>query len=103
MKNMTDISEKETLDFIRITLEDIKAILTLTNQDKLEEMKRKLLKPGSRENQVYDLCDGTMTQDIANKTQKSSDYTNSVISTLRRKGLIRTIERDGKKIHEQRF
>ena len=100
---MTDISDKEILDSIRITLEEIKAILTLTNQDKLEEMKEKLLKPDSIENQVYDLCDGTNTQDIANKIQKSSDYTNAVISKLRRKGLIRTIERNGKKIHEQRF
>lgn len=95
---------QDTFDEIKMLLEDIKGLLLLTNQDRLDEMKRKLLKSGSIESQVYELCDGTnTTQDIAGKIQKSSEYTGAVLSTLRRKGLVRAIERDGKKVHEQRF
>lgn len=85
-------------------LEDIKAFLLITNQDKLEEMKKKLLKEGSMESQVYELCDGVnTTQDIADRIQKSLGYARAVLSSLRRKGLVRTVERDDKKVHEQRF
>jgi len=89
---------------MRSLLEDIKALLLLANQDKLEEMKRKLLKEGSMESQVYELCDGeNTTQDIANRIQKSLGYARAVLSSLRRKGLVKTVERGGKKVHEQRF
>lgn len=95
---------EDTFKEIKTLLEDIKALLLLTNQDKLEEMKKKLLKSDSVESQVYELCDGANTsQDITNKIQKSPEYTGAVISKLRRKGLVRTIEREGKKVHEQRF
>jgi hypothetical protein len=95
---------EEIFKEIKTLLEDIKALLLLTNQDKLEDMKKKLLKAGSIESEVCELCDGVnTTQDIANKIQKSLEYTGAVISTLRRKGLVRTIEREGKKVHEQRF
>jgi len=95
---------EDTFKEIKTLLEDIKALLLLTNQDKLEEMKKKLLKSDSVESQVYELCDGVNTsQDITNKIQKSPEYTGAVISKLRRKGLVRTIEREGKKVHEQRF
>lgn len=101
---MHEESEKELLRKIQQTLEEIKAVLTLTNQDKLDEMKKNLLKEGSIESQVYELCDGVnTTQDIANKIKKSAEYAAAVLSTLRRKGLVRTIERDNKKVHEQRF
>ena len=67
-------------------------------------MKKKLLKAGSIENQVYELCDGiNTTQTIATTIQKSSDYAGAVLSNLRRKGLVRTVERGGNKVHEQRF
>lgn len=83
-------------------LQDIKGILLLLNQEKIDATKSKLVKPDSVEYQVYELCDGSYTlQDIATKIQKSSDYTSAVISTLRRKGLVRTFEKDGKKISVQ--
>jgi hypothetical protein len=95
---------EDTFKEIKTLLEDIKALLLLTNQDKLEDMKKKMLKSDSIESQVYELCDGENTsQDIANKIQKSAEYTGAVISKLRRKGLVRTIEREGNKVHEQRF
>jgi len=84
-------------------LDDIKAILLLANSDRLEEAKRKLLKAGSVESKVYELCEGASTQDIAAAIQKSPDYAAAVISSLRRKGLVRTIEREGKKVHERRL
>jgi hypothetical protein len=89
---------------IRTLLEDIKAFLVLISQDKLEGMKKNLLKDDSVERRVYELCDGSnTTQDIANKMQKPPEYARAVISTLRRKGLVRTVEQDNKKVHEQRF
>jgi len=89
---------------VKTLLEDIKGLLLIVNQDKLDEMKKRLLKSGSMESQVYEFCDGTnTTQSIATKIQKTPDYANAVISTLRRKGLIRTVDRDGTKVHEQRF
>lgn len=85
-------------------LEDIEALLLITNRDRLEEMKKNLLKEGSMESHVYGLCDGeNTTQDIANEIQKSLGYGRAVLSSLRRKGLVKIVEREGKKVHEQRF
>ena len=82
----------------------IKGILLLANQEKLQDAKARLLRPGSMEATVYDLCDGQSTiQDIAGKIQKSPEYAGAVISNLRRKGLIRTIEKDGRKVSVQAF
>lgn len=94
----------EKFDDIKNLLEDIKGILLLTNQDKIDEMKKKMIKAGSVEESIYKLCDGaSTTSDIATRIQKSNEYTGAVISTLRQKGLIKTVEKDGKKVHEQRF
>jgi hypothetical protein len=93
-----------TMNEIRSLLEDIKGMLLLVNQDKLEEIEKRLLRVGSIERQVYELCDGTnTTQDIATKIQKSPEYAGAVISKLRHKGLVKTVELEGKKVHEQRF
>lgn len=101
---MPEESEKDLLKKMQRTLEEIKAVLTLANQDKLAEVKKVLLKEGSVKLQVYNLCDGTKTtQDVAQSLQKSTDYVNSYLSILRREGLIRTVEKDGKQVHEQIF
>jgi len=101
---MPEESEKELLKKMQRTLEEIKAVLTLANQDKLAEVKKSLLKEGSVKLQVYNLCDGTKTtQDVAQALQKSTDYVNSYLSILMREGLIRTVEKDGKQVHEQIF
>lgn len=78
---------------IQDLLEDIKAILLLSNNSKLQEAKKELLKEGSEQKKIYDLCDGKTTQDIANVIQKSTDYVSSNLSQLRRKGLIKTVEK----------
>lgn len=94
----------KTLTDIRSLLEDVKSLLLAVNGEKLEEAKRRLLKPGSAEQQVYDLCDGLNTNsDIASKLNKSTDNINAVLSNLRRKKLIRYSENDGRKVHIQVF
>lgn len=100
---MTETTD-DLLRHIKRSLDEIKAILTLTNQDKLAEVKKSLLKEGTVKLAVYNLCDGTKTtQDLAQALQKSRDYVNSYLSILRREGLIRTVEKEGKQVHEQIF
>lgn len=91
------------LQNIQDTLDDIKAILLLTSNSKLQESKKELLKEGSEQQRICELCDGKTTQEIATALQKSIEYVNSNLTLLRRKGLIKTVEKDGKKVHEQRF
>ena len=92
------------LEMMQHTLNDIKSILVLLNQDKLAEAKKKILKEGSVKLQIYELCDGTRTlQDIALGIKKSTDYVSSYLTILRREGLIRTLERGGRQVHEQIF
>jgi len=101
---MTEESEKEILERIQKTLEEIKAILTLANQDKLAGVKKTLLKEGTVKLQIYDLCDGTRTTgDLAQNIQKSKKCVHSYLSILRREGLIRTVEKEGKQVHQQIF
>jgi Mn-dependent DtxR family transcriptional regulator len=101
---MPDDEELSLLRKMQHTLDDIKAILILTYQDRLEETKNRLLKQGSVKEKIYELCDGTRTvSDIAAVIQKSTDYINSYLSILRREGLIRTVEKDGIQFHEQMF
>ena len=67
-------------------------------------MKKELLKEGTVKLQIYDLCDGTKTtQDLTQILKKTSEDVGSYISILRREGLIRTVEKDGKQVHEQIF
>jgi DNA-binding transcriptional ArsR family regulator len=92
------------LNEIKSLLEDIKALLVVINLDKLDDLKKKLIKPESVESQVYELCDGTnTTQDMAAKIKKSQENVGAVISSLRRKGMIKTISREGRKYYEQIF
>lgn len=94
---------EEKLSNIQDLLEDIKAILLLSNNDMIQQAKKKLLKDGSEQKKIYELCDGKTTQEIATAINKSTDYVSANLSQLRRKGLIKTIERNNNKIHEQRF
>jgi transcription initiation factor IIE alpha subunit len=93
---------EDILNEIKETLDDIKAILLLVNQDAIATAKKNLLKESSVEKQVYDLCNGdNTTEDISNTIKKSKEYTRAVLSTLRQKGLVKTIQKDDKKIPEQ--
>jgi CRP-like cAMP-binding protein len=97
------MDDKETLRNILETLDDVRAILLLTNNASIEEAKKKLLEKGSEQEKIYGLCDGKTTEEIAATLQKTPEYVNSNLSRLRRKGLIKTAERNAKKVHEQRF
>lgn len=94
---------EEKLSAIQDLLEDIRAILMLSNNDKIQEAKKQLLKEGSQQKKICDLCDGKATQEIAAILQKTPNYVDSNISLLRRKGLVKTVEKNGKKVHDQRF
>ena len=97
-----DISK--SLKVLQGTLEEIRSILILTNQDKLSAAKKALLPDGSVKKQIYELCDGIKTTDeIAQAVQKPNEYVRSNLSRLRREGLIRTVEKEGKQTHEQIF
>lgn len=101
---MPEESDKDILKRIQSLLEEIKAVLTLANQEKLIEIKKSLLKEGSVKLQIYNLCDGTRgTQDIAQAIQKDVNYVNSYLSILRREGLVKIVQSDGKQVHEQIF
>jgi DNA-binding transcriptional ArsR family regulator len=101
---MPEENQTVLLKRMQHTLGDIKSILVLSNQDKLADAKKKLLKEGSVKQQIYELCDGTRTlQDIATAIQKSTDYVSSYLTILRREGLIRTVEREGEQVYEQIF
>lgn len=85
-------------------LEEIRAILALANQDRLEEMKKQLLPKDSVKKKIYDLCDGTKTTtEIAQAIGKDNPYVNSYLSILRREGFIRSVEKEGRQVHEQIF
>ncbi len=100
---MAESIESE-LKEIHKTLVDVRAILILTNQDKLDETKRRLLPPGSMKAKIYDLCDGTKTtKAIADAIGKDEGYVRANLSTLRRDGLVRTAEKEGTQVHEQIF
>lgn len=93
---------KNILEQVSVTLEEIKGIIILTNQDKLEEIKRKLLPKGSVKERIYTLCDGTKTaKEISKIIGKDVSYVHSYLSILRREGLIRTVKKDGNTLYEQ--
>ena len=96
---------EETLNEIKDLLEDIKALLLLTNTTQLEETKQKLLEKNSIEEKVYVLCKNEIaTKEISKSVQKTEANIRSVISSLRTKGLIKTIKKDdGTYVHLQRF
>ncbi len=101
---MPDETEKEILKKIQSTLTEIRAILALTNEDKLAESKRRLLPENSMKLQIYNLCDGTRTtQEISTTLQKQEPSVRSTLTDLRRDGLIRSFEREGRQFHEQIF
>ena len=94
---------EEKPSVIQDLLEDIKATLILSTNDKIQEATKQLLKEDSKQKKIYDLFDDNTTQNIANAIKKSPEYVNSNLSQLRRKRLIKTIERKRQKIHVQRF
>jgi DNA-binding transcriptional ArsR family regulator len=101
---MAEEPQKQLLMEILRVLEEKKSLFILANQEKLSQAKKGLLPEGTVKVQIYDLCDGTRTtQDISDAIKKSPEFVRSNISRLRREGLIRTVEKDGKQVYEQIF
>lgn len=97
------MADEDTLNDILETLEDIKAILLLANSVTIETARNELLKSGTEQAKIYELCDGKTTEEIMTITKKPQEYVNTNIRRLRKKGFIKTVERNGKNVHEQRF
>jgi DNA-binding transcriptional ArsR family regulator len=93
----------EKSDRILEKLGDIEAILLLANSGPIQEAKKNLLKEGSEQSKIYELCQGKTTEEIAQAIGKTQDYVNTNLRRLREKGLVRSVSRKGKLIHEQRF
>ena|SRR3972149_10697446 len=95
---------EELLQDIKSILEDIKFLLLLSNDEKIQQTKNNLLKEGSEQKKIYDLCNGKTNEEIVKIIKKDLSYVTSNISRLREKGLIKTTkENNGKLIHTQRF
>ena len=72
------------------------------NQEKLNALRKELLKEGSVKLQIYELCDGTKNnRELASIIKKDEAYVRSYITILRREGLIRTDQDTGR--HSQVF
>lgn len=98
------VSEK-TLAEIKDILDDIRALLILTNETQINESKKKLLEKNSTEEKVYALCKKEITtKEISKSIQKTEPNIRGILSHIRSKGLIKTITRDdGTVVHCQRF
>lgn len=94
----------EKLSNIQDLLEDIKGLLLLAHQDKIEEMKKNAIRSGSIEETVYNVCQDEITnEEIATQIKKDTPYVRAVVSSLRQKGLIKTVEKNGKRVHVRRL
>lgn len=98
------MSEVEILSEIRHTLEEIRSILFLVNQDALQRIKNDLLPKDSVKERIYMLCDGAnTTKSIAQILGKDEPTIRATLSVLRRQGLISTSTRNGQQVHSQIF
>ncbi len=94
----------DTLERIQDTLEEIRSLMVLVNQDKLTKVKENLLKLGSVKEKVYNMCDETKTaEEMAQSLGKQSGYVHSYLSILRREGFIRNVVKDGRQVYRQVF
>ena len=94
----------DTLKRIQDTLEEIRSLMVLINQDRLKQIKDTLLKPGTIKERIYNMCDETKTIDeMAQLLGKGRGYVRSYLSILRREGLIRNVVEDGKQVYKQIF
>ena len=95
-------STDELLNDILKTLTEFRSLFILANKGDLDTRKAALLRKGSVKESIYELCDGTRTaSEIAQARRKENSYVRSNLSRLRSDGLIRSVKRDDKQVHEQ--
>ena len=89
----------DTIKGVKSLWEDAKSLQHAANGERLNKIKEDLLKKGSMEEQVYDLCDGTNTiSDITRNLNKPLNNIRVAMTNLLRKGIISYLEYDGEKI-----
>lgn len=97
-------TESSLLREILQVLHEMMEILILTNQDKLAEVKKRLLPKASVKERIYELCNGSRgTSFIARTIRKSEAYVRANLSDLRKEGLVRAIDKNGEQVHEKVF
>ena len=95
-------STDELLNDILKTLNEFRSLFILANKGSLDTRKAGLLRKGSVKEQVYELCDGTRTaSEIGKAVGKDNRYVQSYLSILRSDGLIRSVNVEGKHVHEK--
>jgi hypothetical protein len=95
---------EDTVERIYSTLEEIKSLIKLVNQDKLQAVKDKLLKTGTVKEKIYNLCDETKTiEEMAQALSKGEGYVRSYLSILRREGFIQNVMKDKRQVYRQTF
>jgi len=92
---------EEQLEEIKGLLIDIKSIMTIVNSEKIEKYKKDFLDEDSEQVKIYKLCNGLTTEEISKKINKPTNYVRSNLGRLKEKGLIKSINKDGKLAHEQ--
>jgi len=94
----------DVLEKILDTIEEMRSLMILINQDKLTQIKASLLKTGTVKETIYNMCDETKTVDeIAQALGKDNSYVHSYLSILRREGLIRNVVKNGRQVYQQTF
>jgi len=94
----------DTLERIQSTLEEIRSLIVLVNQDKLKKVKENLVKAGSIKESIYNMCDETKTiGEMAQSLGKENSYVRSYLSILRREGLIRNVVKEERQVYQQVF
>lgn len=95
-------SRDDVLQDVHQILSEIRSLFILANKGSLDTRKAELLPKGSVKEKIYELCDGSRTaSEIGEAIGKDNPYVNSYLSILRSDGLIRSVNREGKHVHEK--
>lgn len=92
---------EDKLEEIKDILLDIRSILLVTNAKELKDFKDKFMKEKSDQVKIYTYCKGLTNEEIAKKVNKSKEIVNTNLARLREKGLVKSIQKNDKIIHEQ--
>ena len=85
-------------------LECIRGLSLLANQDKIGKIKKNTIHLDSGDEKMCNLYqDGMPNEDLAKQIKKDVPHVIDIISNLQQKRLITIIEKNSKKIYEQRF
>lgn len=92
---------EDKLEEIKDILLDIRSILLVSNAKEIKDFKDKFMKEKSDQVKIYTHCKGLTNEEIAKKVKKSKMIVNTNLARLREKGLIKSIQKNNKIIHEQ--